>query len=192
MPHFWSRLTRNGVLRATRPQNDKARPHPVGPFALVGWVKIGDLRSSSAADDAISVAQAGLEACPDQWPGGFEGGERSDAGALPGALPAVDADYGVIVQEGRLPGDAVVAPRIGCGVDAHQLNGGEVSGWSVPVWHGVVVNKKDLPDGYVGHEMGDGRSPCDGGYARHTWVAGSGAVRSAAGWMMPAATSCSR
>lgn len=52
-----------------------------------------------------------------------------------------------------------------------------------------------MPDGYVGHEVGDGQSPCDGGYARHTWVAGSGVARSAAGWTpdgVPAATSCSR
>lgn len=52
--------------------------------------------------------------------------------------------------------------------------------------------EKNMPDGYVGHGMGGGQSPGDGGYARHTWVAESGVVRSAAGWMMPAATSCSR
>jgi hypothetical protein len=56
----------------------------------------------------------------------------------------------------------------------------------------VSSSMKDMPDGYVGHGVGDGRSPCDGGYARHTWVAGSGVAMSAAGWMMPAATSCSR
>ena len=89
-------------------------------------------------DDAIPVAQSRLQAGPDEGPGGFERWERRDARAQPPALTAIAADHGVVIQQSRLPGDAVVAPRVGCGVDAHQLNGGEVDGRTIPLSHSAL------------------------------------------------------
>lgn len=92
-------------------------------------------------NDAIVVAEAGLDRGADEQPGGLERGVGGGDDTLPAPLAAKRAHDRAVVQQGGLPGDHIEPPHVCLPVGAVEYDVAKVIRRLLEV-HGVCPNKK--------------------------------------------------